>query len=75
MSVTAENLRRVADIANEYEEGNNILKEIKERALNGYYNYACYDVLANDENKLLKLLGFKVTTGQNAENHWFVVEW
>lgn len=75
MSVTAENLRRVADIVNEYEETDNVLEEIKKRALNGYYNYACYDVLANNENKLLKLLGFKVTTGQNAENHWFVVEW
>lgn len=73
MSVTAENLRRVADIVNE--ETDNVLDEIKERALNGYYNYACYDVLTNDENKLLKLLGFKVTIGQNAENPWFVVEW
>lgn len=73
MGVTAENLRMIADIVNE--ESNNVLDEIKERALNGHYNYACYDILTDDENKLLQWLGFKVTTGQNAENPWFVVEW
>ena len=73
MKLTAEDLRKIADMANN--EDNGILYEIKMRAFNGHYNDAGYDILKDNEIKLLKSLGFKVTTGQNTENPWYVVEW
>ena len=71
----AKELRIVTDIAREPFPKDNIFQEIKIRALNGFYNYAAYDSLEEQEIARLKDKGFKVTIGQNKKNPWFVIEW
>ena len=73
--MTAKELRIVTDIAREPFPKDNIFQEIKIRALNGFYNYAAYDSLEEQEIARLKDKGFKVTIGQNKKNPWFVIEW
>lgn len=72
--MTAEELRMVTDVAREIT-NHEIFKEIRERALNGYYFYAGYDSLEEKDIVRLKDKGFKVTIGQNKRSPWFIVEW
>lgn len=73
--MNAEELKMVTDIARESFPKDEIFREVRKRALNGFYNYAAYDSLEEVEIARLKDAGFKVTIGQNKRSPWFIVEW
>lgn len=72
--MTAEELKIVTDVAREFT-SLEIFKEIRERALDGYYFYTGYNSLEEEDIVRLKDKGFKVTIGQNKRSPWFIVEW
>ena len=73
--MTASELRVVTDTVRAIFPNSEIFREIKSRALNGYYNCAGYDTLEEHEIEQLKSKGFKVTIGQNKKSPWYVIEW
>lgn len=73
--MTAKDLKMVTDIARESFPKDDIYREVRKRALNGFYNYAAYDSLEEVEIARLKDAGFKVTIGQNKKSPWFIIEW
>ena len=52
-----------------------ILKEIKQRALDGYYSYALWDALDPDTVVQLKKLGYDVDVGTKEDISWFIITW